>query len=151
MRMLPLCLVVSLVAPSARAEWQYTRWGMTPEQVVAASGGRAELLPVARRPRIPPLVTAATGQFVDGPLRLRTVFSFDIESNGLQCVSYGVSSHADNNAFKEALIRHYGQPQATRTIPLVGMTELDWKTGTDEVTASFSKDDPAYAMHCKKD
>jgi hypothetical protein len=41
MRMLPLCLV----APTARAEWQYTRWGMTPEQVVAASGGKAELLP----------------------------------------------------------------------------------------------------------
>jgi hypothetical protein len=97
------------------------------------------------------MVTAATGKFADGPLRLRTVFSFNIEGNGLQCVSYGVSSHTDDDTFKAALIRRYGQPQATRTVPFIGMPELDWKTGDDSITASFSKDDPTYAMHCKKD
>ena len=28
-------------APEAHADWQYTRWGMTPQQVIDASGGRA--------------------------------------------------------------------------------------------------------------
>lgn len=151
MRLLPLCLAASLVAPAARADWQYTRWGMTPEQVVAASGGRAELPPPARRPRVPPLVTAATGEFTEGQLRLRTVFSFRIEGNGLECVSYGVSSHADDEAFKADLIRRHGQPQATRTVAFIGMTQYDWTSGNDEITASFSKDDPAFAMHCRKD
>jgi len=33
----------------ARADWQYTRWGMTPEQVVAASHGNALLVPKTRK------------------------------------------------------------------------------------------------------
>jgi hypothetical protein len=28
-------------APEAHADWQYTRWGMTPQQVIDASGGQA--------------------------------------------------------------------------------------------------------------
>jgi hypothetical protein len=35
-----LAALVSL-APTAYADWQFTKWGMTPEQVIAASGGSA--------------------------------------------------------------------------------------------------------------
>jgi hypothetical protein len=27
-------------------------------------------------------------------------------------------------------------------------TTLTWKTPTDQIDATFSKDDPAFAMHC---
>lgn len=144
------CLAALMIAPAAQADWQYTRWGMTPEQVVAASGGTSELLPVAQRPRVPPLVTAATGEATDGRMQLRTVFSFGIEGNGLQCVTYGVRSHADDDAFRAALIQRYGQPQDTGGIALLGMTNLGWKTATDEINATFSTDDPAFAMQCRR-
>jgi len=144
------CLAVLMIAPAARADWQYTRWGMTPEQVVAASGGTAELLPVAKRPRVPPLVTAATGETTDGRMQLRTVFSFGIDGAGLRCVTYGVRSHADDDVFRAALIQRHGQPQATGGIAFLGLTTLDWKTATDEITATFSKEDPAFAMQCRR-
>jgi hypothetical protein len=141
-------LTAMLIAPAARADWQYTRWGMTPEQVVAASGGKAALLPEKDRPRMPPLVTAAKGEFMDGPLRLRTVFTFNIDRMALACVSYGVSGHSDDEAFKAALLKRHGPPRSTSTLEVVGMTNLVWKTATDEISATFSKDDPAFAMHC---
>jgi len=149
-RWLPLVLAVLLVTRSARADWQYTRWGMTPEQVVAASDGKAELLPEKRRPRVPPLVTVAMGEFLDGPLQLRTVFSFSIERGGLECVSYGVSNHDDDEAFRAALVGRYGPPQRISALPVIKQETLSWKTPTDTIDASFSKDDPAYAMHCMK-
>jgi hypothetical protein len=143
-------LLVMLFAPAARADWQYTRWGMTPEQVVAASGGMVSLLPEKERPRIPPLVTAAKGDFTDGQMRLRTVFSFNVENMGLACVSYGVRSHNDDDAFKAALIGRYGPPRSTSGLEILGQKNFAWQTATDEINASFSKDDPAYAMHCAK-
>jgi hypothetical protein len=33
----------SALAAEARADWQYTRWGMTPDEVVAAANGAARL------------------------------------------------------------------------------------------------------------
>ena len=150
MRPLALGLAALLVASPALADWQYTRWGMTPQQVVAASGGKVALLPEAERPRVPPLVTAARGEFADGALLLRTVFSFAIAGGGLECVTYGVRRREDDEAFKALLIRRFGPPQTTGGLAILGMTQLGWKLERDEVDASFSRDDPAYAMQCRK-
>jgi hypothetical protein len=148
MRTLPLALAMLLTAPAARADWQYTHWGMTPDQVVAASRGTAKLLPAKDRPRLPPMLTAATGAYQDGPLQLRVTFSFDIATNGLVCVNYGLSSPDNDEAFKAALVRRYGPPQKTSGVAFLGMTTLVWKTPTDQIEATFAKDDPAYAMQC---
>jgi hypothetical protein len=113
-------LAALLIAPAARADRQYTKWGMTPEQVVAASGGKAELLPPKRRPRIPPLETAASGEFQDGAMQLRTAFSFNTDGGGLACVSYGLMSHDGDEAFKTSLISRYGQPQRVSGLPVIG-------------------------------
>jgi len=147
-RLIFYALIATLIAPAAHADWQYTKWGMTPEQVVAASGGKAALLPEKDRPRMPPLITAAKGEFMDGQIRLRTVFTFNIERMGLACVSYGVSGHSDDEAFKAALIKRHGPPHSTSKLEVIGLTNLAWKTATDQIDATFSKDDPAFAMHC---
>ncbi len=142
----------ALVAASpVHADWQYTKWGMTPEQVVAASSGRATLLPARQRPRLPPLETAATGEFKDAALTLRTVFSFNTDGKGLACVFYGLTSRDGADVFKALLISRYGQPQRTSGLPAIGQETLGWATATDEIEASFSPDDPAFAMQCAKD
>lgn len=150
MKSLPLAAMALLSAPAARADWQYTKWGMTPEQVVAASAGTVTLLPEKSRPRIPPLVTAASGAFKDGTLTLRTVFSFNIDRNGLACVMYGVASHDDDEALRALMLKRYGPPDSTSGIAFLGMTNLIWKTATDEINTTFAKDDPAFTMQCAK-
>ena len=143
-------LTALLAAFPAHANWQYTKWGMTPEQVVAASGGRAELLPLPQRPRIPPLETAATGEVQDGALTLRTAFLFNTDGGGLACVSYGLTSRDGADAFKALLVSRYGQPQRVSGLPVIGLQTLAWVTATDRIEAGFSPDDPAYVMHCKR-
>jgi hypothetical protein len=147
--MIPLFLAPLLAPPAARANWEYTRWGMNPEQVVAASGGKAELLP-GKPLQGMPLAPRATGTFTEGSLHLRTTFTFEVPGGGLQCVSYGVLDHADDNNFKAALIKRYGPAQTKSGLALVGQETLGWKTATDEIEATFSKDDPAFAMQCAK-
>ena len=144
-----LALLAALVSGPARADWQYTKWGMTPEQLVAASGGGAVLLPEGRRVRVPPLVTMATGEFQDGPLMLRTVFSFTITGGGLACVTYGAAGPDDAAPFKALLVRRYGPPQRRSGLPAIGLEGLGWKSATDVIDASFSKEDAPFAMHCK--
>ena len=147
MRTLPLFVVMFLIAPIAHADWQYTHWGMTPEQVVAASRGAAQVVPEKNRPRGVPILTAATGTYQEGPLELRVTFQFTTAGNGLACVSYGVNSHDQDDAFKAALVKRYGPPQKTSGGGFLG-TNVSWKTATDEIEATFSTSDPAFAMHC---
>lgn len=40
---LSLLIALCVVSP-AHADWQYTKWGMSPEEVVAASNGKAHLV-----------------------------------------------------------------------------------------------------------
>ena len=150
MRLPLLSLAVLFAAPAAHADWQFAKWGMTPEQLVAASHGTAELLPPGKRPRMAPLETAASGEFRDGAMTLRTTFSFNIDGSGLSCVFYGVYSHSDDEAFKSALIKQYGPPQSRSGLPAIGQEDLGWVTPTDEIQASFSPADPAFASHCRK-
>jgi hypothetical protein len=41
--------IAVMLAPCARADWEYTQWGMTPEQVASASGGAVKTSPAADR------------------------------------------------------------------------------------------------------
>jgi len=147
MRPLPLVLAMFLNASATDADWQYTHWGMTPEQVVAASRGAAKIVPEKDRPKGLPLVTGATGTDRDGAVEVRVTFQFKTASNGLACVSYGVNSHAQDDAFKAALVKRYGPPQKTSGGGFLGTT-LSWTIPTDQIDATFSKSDPAFAMHC---
>jgi hypothetical protein len=45
MRWFPLCLAALLAPLTARADWAYTKWGMTPQEVVAASDACNKKLP----------------------------------------------------------------------------------------------------------
>lgn len=59
-------LIVLALANSARADWQNTRWGMTPQQVMKATGGAT--------------IQNASGlemPYTTGPYRFRAQFIFD--------------------------------------------------------------------------
>ena len=40
-----IAVVAGLVPAAARADWQYTKWGMEPEEAVTASNGTMKILP----------------------------------------------------------------------------------------------------------
>lgn len=48
--------ILALIIPTAaKADWQYTKWGMTPEQVIAASNGTAKPTAPATIPMYQPI------------------------------------------------------------------------------------------------
>ena len=141
-------LAAIVAALPARADWEYTKWGMTPEQVVTASGGSAHLLPPDKRKSVPPLESSVEGTFQDGPLALRTVFSFDSKRGRLVCVFYGVDDAEQSSAFTDSLLKRYGKPASRSSLPAIGMETVSWRTGTDEIEVTATKGDRAFATHC---
>jgi hypothetical protein len=72
-------LIFAAVSSPASAGWQYTIWGMTPQQVVAASGGKVTLGEGSPGDQISgsSLRVGAIGTHSSGKWQFGTVFYFD--------------------------------------------------------------------------
>lgn len=102
---------ILMVSPAA-ADWQYTRWGMTPKQVVVASKGAA---------RQNENVVADTGThrnerallaapFSAGRLSFQAQFFFDNAQQKLVKVRLILAGGADCSDVRAELMNLYGQP-----------------------------------------
>ncbi len=107
------------------ADWEYTHWGMTPEQVAAASGGSVKVLPKSERKAAGDhSEIAAEGSFKMGGRTLSVGFQFDTTTNGLECVLY--DAMGDNVAMvTDMLTKKYGPPEKKTYGPAYS---LIWKT-----------------------
>lgn len=61
----------------AQADWQYTKWDMTPDAVVAASQGKAHLQTAGENQRVWELDQGAEANYADGDFALVAKFYFD--------------------------------------------------------------------------
>jgi hypothetical protein len=122
-------VIVAASAPHARANWEYTKWGMTPEQVVGASKGAVKIVPAADRYKDDEHEIAAQGSHNDGPLHLDVGFMFDNKGGGLTCVLYNATGE-DAAVLKAILIKRYGPP--TKEGSFLSSQTLEWKT-PDEI------------------
>jgi hypothetical protein len=72
-------LLIAAIAP-AKADWAYTKWGMSLDQIVTASKGAVKILPKAEqgtpRPDTKEYVAAA-GNYTDGKTPLQVKFMID--------------------------------------------------------------------------
>lgn len=100
-------IVLASNGTAAKADWQYTRWGMTPAQVAAASGGK--VLAGVGRPgdRVDGQEVGAIGSYTSGVFKFEAVFYFvggrlaDIRLNLIA---------GDRYALKSSLDGVYGRP-----------------------------------------
>jgi hypothetical protein len=113
-RGLALAAALACLAGPAQAHWEYTRWGMTQQQVVAASRGAVQTLPPAQRRPVPNarMEYRAAGTFRSGTLRLTVAFGFDARNGGLVCVSAQAEA-----AQADALRARMERPPGTRAGP----------------------------------
>jgi hypothetical protein len=144
-------VAMMLCGTAAKADWAYTKWGMTPEQVAKASGGKVNLLRGTDQKTVAPdMRHEAEGTYSDGPVSLQVRFTFDpTNGNGLNCVFYAVTSENQAPALKDLMIKRYGQPSTEGGIAFLGMTNLTWEK-PDDITLQISNSDPAFVTHCKK-
>lgn len=117
-------------ASPANANWQFTSWGMTPEQVQQASGGTA-------RPTTPDekkaytysdqgIAAEETMPYTAGDLSFTAYFLFG--ARGLQGVSLKLNGgEAQSQELQHTLVDKYGTP------PVRGSISAGWETKTDKI------------------
>ena len=134
-------------APVARADWGFTHWGMTPEQVVGASGGTAHLIAPAARNRdvAGHWELAVEGVVHDGGLTLDGGYMFDTRGGGLTCVMYNAMGD-DVSKLRDSLVARYGRPREDSEFgPLRTLT---WQT-PDKLDLAINQTPLAAAVsHC---
>ena len=143
-----LCLVA---APAAGwADWEYTRWGMTPEQVAAASKGAVTVEPPAKRQVLAEVnrQSGADGTCESGGLKLRLRFQFDTKSNGLICVFATVADAGQNDLLRDRTVEKHGPPQRKAGLAVIGQETFFWSK-PDDVRLEMVKGHPTTVMHCK--
>jgi hypothetical protein len=138
-----LCLAP---ATKAAANWQYTNWGMSSAQVVAASHGAVHLILPQRRMGAtgPDIETRAEGSFTDGTLRLAVSFGFAGHGGGLVLVSYVVQDASQNYVLRDRLVRAYGQPAPSGDVE--EGSGVWQKPGQDVIDLSISDEGPAFVV-----
>ena len=144
------CLAAAVLllgtARHAAANWEYTQWGMSPAEVVAASHGAVHLIAPQRRtgPSGPDIETAAEGVFVDGKLHLDVSFGFKGHGGGLVLVTYLVQDATQNEALRDRLVHALGLPTPSGD---EAMGSGFWrKAGQDAIELTISDEGPAFVM-----
>jgi hypothetical protein len=149
MRWWVACTVVLAVwsTGAARADWAYTHWGMTADQVAASSSGAVKVLPAAGRTRdeADHWELAAEGAYRDGALALRVGFTFDTDRGGLKCVLYNVSGD-DVEALQAVLLKRYGKPVHESSFGDTRM--VTWKTPDKVEFVAGQRPVAAVVSHC---
>jgi hypothetical protein len=141
-------VVVGLSMPSiAMADWAYTHWGMTPEQVAAGSEGMVKVLAPDKRTRNADdhWELAAQGTYSEGTLKLPVGFTFDTTSGGLKCVMYNAFDK-DIGTVRAALGSRYGKPASESDFGSGSMAT--WKTPDQIDMVIGQKPVAAVVTHC---
>jgi hypothetical protein len=141
---------LSLVeAGSASANWAYTTWGMTPDQVVAASNGAVRLIPAAKRKQddADNWEIAAEGDYQDGDFALSASFMFDLKKGGLICVLYSAPGK-QSELIRPAIEKKYGKP--IKEDELFTLKTTTWHTPDEVELSADTTHRSATVMHCQE-
>lgn len=119
-------------ALNAHANWQYTRWGMTPEQVMAASTGQLKACYDACKGQDTNIQIARfLGPYQSGPFNFTAYMLFDRRSDTLAQVTLDLSQPSAASALIGALGRQYGEPAVTDYSK--SMEVIMWRNSTDDI------------------
>lgn len=141
------CLLLS--ATPALADWETTRWGMTPEQVIAAVPGAVATAP-ALGTDVKGMHQLARAPFADGGIAMTASFLFD--SSGLAFVGVTLEDVTQCDAYRKLLVARLGAGKPMeRVMADVTLGKLEWVDPALHDRLMFSyirRADQSYAI-CK--
>lgn len=116
MRVALISAILMLVALESRADWQYTRWGMSLEELMALPGVSVSLAMPSEREnadRVTGGRAEATAPYQAGPLKLNAYFLF--ARNHLTMVRLQTMGH-DADLLISRISEAYGPAETTNNI-----------------------------------
>src|SRR5512133_1660788 len=99
----------------ARADWQYTKWQMSPTEVIRASGGKA-VSNDERRSSKGPNRGLLKGNYASGQFQFKVVFYFNENTSLLSLVQLTLLDPGLGYTLEQSLVAKYGKPLETFTI-----------------------------------
>lgn len=130
--LLALTFATAALPGAARADWEWTRWGMTPREVVAASHGQVMPVPEKEQLRHTYRKGLAAGKIPELMTRSRmgdaeyvAYLLFDADSDRLVCVDLIPAATAHVAEQKKVLLTSLGSPNSETREKLPG---LEWTT-----------------------
>lgn len=125
---------VVMASIESRADWQYTRWGMTPDQVLAASKGQLRRCdPLACKGQTSDTEAAQLfGDYQSGKFTFTAFIFFDKRSSKLSHVNIQLKTPEKANELIGALRAKYGEP-SSRNVTAI-MTLLVWRDQKDQIS-----------------
>lgn len=122
-----------LATSPALADWQYTKWGMTPEQVVAASKGAATATTDEERRQFSTTdgksVALVKARYTSGSYQFDVHFLFD--DGKLSLVSLNLDE-SDEGLLAGDLTAKYGPPIDHSRSDIVEVTK--WQTPSEDIS-----------------
>ena len=134
---LVLMTVVNLTTPqNTFADWQYTKWGMTAEEIVSASNGSAHLIPDGEKANrsAETFDAIALGSFTTGPFEFNVSFRAMKGRHLLDTVRLELKDPPIYGRLREVLIGNYGTGQETvDDIGSIKTTTTIWKSESETI------------------
>ncbi|MEO5773779.1 MAG: hypothetical protein ABIQ32_06635 [Sphingomicrobium sp.] len=124
------------MAQPAYAHWQYTKWGMTPAQVLKASGGRAAIVDQGS---VSDADVRNRGPYVSGDYEFTATYHY--KNDSLTSVSLELNGAC--RALKGDLLALYGDKYETINVPGLAQTYF-WKDYKKGNAVSFL----TFGSHC---
>lgn len=112
---LTVLLVVSLfISINGHADWQYTSWGMTVDEVIDASGGVAMAVPEEEGigKSMSSDIVKLTAPYSAGDFAFTAYFAFDVVDNTLIRVTLELHDKSKSHDLHGALRSRYGEPES---------------------------------------
>jgi hypothetical protein len=103
-------VLTATLASSAKADWQYTRWGMTPAEVSKASGGKAVNNSNAARQSTEDEIAKLVAPYSTGEYAFTAAFLFNRSTDRLGSVRLKLENPSKCNALRHELLGKYSKP-----------------------------------------
>ena len=100
---------------TAKADWQYTKWQMSPTEVITASRGKA-VSNDERGSNKGPNRGLLKGNYASGQFQFKVVFYFNEKTNLLSLVQLTLLDPALGHSLEQSLVAKHGKPLETFTI-----------------------------------
>lgn len=153
--LLSIFLYLLLIVSPATADWQWTKWGMTAQQVIISSKGTAKAVPPEEISRnsvsdgqIVVMIPKVRSNYSANGFQFSAYFMFDAKTELLKCV-YLDSTDGRKNALEAELTRIYGAYDRIRAFPPIGLKVLYWDR-SDEISFDASKTSDGTIRYCSK-
>lgn len=146
-KLLPLtALALTLVSSAAKADWQYTKWGMNPDEVVKASEGKvlqctSEICDGHQPTGVSSDIALLFAKYSAGKYPFHAFFYFDKKSRGLTIVNLNLVDRSLVLPLGADLKARYGEPSEQSRTSVT--RDMQWRTETDDIFFSVIGSDNA--------